>query len=50
MNFATLLVGLIVLGLVSAVCVKLYRDKKAGRYSCGGNCGSCGCCNHCKPK
>lgn len=47
-NWGSLLVGAIVLAVVVLIVIKLVRDKKAGRYTCGGNCGSCGACNgHC---
>ncbi len=47
-NWGSLLVGAIVLAVVVLIVIKLVRDKKAGRYTCGGNCGSCGACSgHC---
>lgn len=47
-NWGSLLVGAIVLAVVILIVIKLVRDKKAGRYTCGGNCGSCGACSgHC---
>ncbi len=36
-----LVVGLIVRGMI--------RDKKAGKSSCGGNCGDCGLCKFAVP-
>lgn len=44
-NWGSLLVGAIVLAVVVLIIVKLVRDKKAGKYTCGGNCGSCGACS-----
>ena len=44
-NWGSLLVGTIVLAVVVLIIVKLVRDKKAGKYTCGGNCGSCGACS-----
>lgn len=44
-NWGSLLVGAIVLSVVVLIIVKLVRDKKAGKYTCGGNCGSCGACS-----
>lgn len=38
----TLFVALIVLTVVFLVVRVLIRDKKAGKSSCGGNCGACG--------
>ena len=54
-NWGSLLVGAIVLAVAVLIVVKLVRDRKAGRFSCGGNCGSCGgncgscgaCSGHC---
>jgi len=38
----------VVLAVIVLIVMKLVRDKKAGRYTCGGNCGSCGACSgHC---
>lgn len=46
MNLATILVALAVCGVVVAIIVKAYRNKKSGKggCSCGGNCGSCNAC------
>ncbi len=43
-NWGSLVVGAVVLAVVVLIVIKLVRDKKAGRYTCGGNCGSCGAC------
>ncbi|WP_317302536.1 FeoB-associated Cys-rich membrane protein [Acidaminococcus timonensis] len=40
----TFIVGLVLFLIVAAVIRKMYRDHKAGKSSCGGNCGSCGLC------
>lgn len=40
----TFVVGLVLFLIVAAVIRKMYRDHKAGKNSCGGNCGSCGLC------
>ncbi|MBR0228336.1 MAG: FeoB-associated Cys-rich membrane protein [Clostridia bacterium] len=40
-NAGTILVSLLLLGAVTGVIVKLYRDKKKGKSSCGCNCGCC---------
>jgi predicted permease len=42
-NLATILVGAVVLAIVAAVVVKLIRDKKRNKSSCG--CGCSGCPN-----
>ncbi|MBR4538376.1 MAG: FeoB-associated Cys-rich membrane protein [Clostridia bacterium] len=47
-NAGTILVSLLLIGLVAGIIVKLRRDKKQGKSSCGGNCGCCpmgGCCH-----
>lgn len=40
-NWGTLLAGVITLAVVSLIIVKLIRDKKKGKKSCGCDCGSC---------
>ena len=47
-NWGSFAVGAVVLAVIVLRVMKLVRDKKAGRYTCGGNCGSCGACSgHC---
>ena len=47
-NWSSFAVGAVVLAVIVLIVMKLVRDKKAGRYTCGGNCGSCGACSgHC---
>ena len=47
-NWGSFAVGAVVLAVFVLIVMKLVRDKKAGRYTCGGNCGSCGACSgHC---
>ena len=47
-NWGSFAVGAVVLAVIVLIVMKLARDKKAGRYTCGGNCGSCGACSgHC---
>ena len=47
-NWGSFAVGAVVLAMIVLIVMKLVRDKKAGRYTCGGNCGSCGACSgHC---
>ena len=36
--------GLVALAAVLAAR-SIYKDKKAGKHSCGGNCGACGMCS-----
>ena len=40
-NIATILISLGLLIIVFAIIVKLVKDKKQGKSSCGGNCGHC---------
>ncbi|MEE1598995.1 FeoB-associated Cys-rich membrane protein [Acidaminococcus fermentans] len=40
----TFVVGLVLFLIVAAVIRKMYKDHKAGKSCCGGNCGSCGLC------
>lgn len=47
-NWGSLLVGAIILAVVVLIVIKLVCDRKAGKFTCGGNCGSCGACKgHC---
>ena len=40
-NAGTILVSILLAGLVTGIIVKLRKDKKRGKTSCGGNCGCC---------
>ncbi len=40
-NGVTILICLALLLIVTAITIGLVRDRKKGRSSCGGNCGSC---------
>ncbi len=40
-NLATILIGLGVLAIVALVIVKLIKDKKKGKHTCGGGCVGC---------
>ncbi|MEA4923511.1 MAG: FeoB-associated Cys-rich membrane protein [Eubacteriaceae bacterium] len=42
MNAATVIVALIVAALLALVIVKMVRDRKAGKSSCGCSCSMCG--------
>ena len=47
-NWGSLMVGTIILAVVVLIVIKLVRDRKSGKFTCGGNCGSCGACKgHC---
>ncbi|MDI9505790.1 MAG: FeoB-associated Cys-rich membrane protein [Clostridiales bacterium] len=43
-NLGTMLVALMLAGIVTAIVVKLRKDKKQGKSICSGNCGMCGSC------
>ena len=40
-NIGTIAVSLLLAGLVIGIIVRLRRDRKRGKCSCGGNCGCC---------
>lgn len=40
-NLGTIIVALVVLLILVLVTVKMISDKKQGKSSCGGGCGSC---------
>ena len=40
-NAGTIIVSIALAGLVSAIIIRLRRDKKQGKSSCGGSCGCC---------
>lgn len=46
-NAATIIVGLAVAAIVALIVRGIYRDKKAGKSSCGGGCASCPSCSIC---
>lgn len=41
-NLASVVVVLVLLGVTALIVCKMIRDRRAGRHSCGGSCGS-GC-------
>ena len=43
-NLINILVSALIVLVVALAIRSLVRDKKAGKNSCGGNCGSCGVC------
>ena len=47
-NWATIVVGVVVLAIVVAVVVKLIRDKKQHKSSCGCGCANCPMSDDCK--
>lgn len=40
-NIGSILVGAAVLAVIAAVCVKMIRDRLAGKHSCSCGCGGC---------
>lgn len=49
-NAATICVGAVVAAVVALIVRGMYRDHKAGKHACGGNCGSCSACSGCRPQ
>ena len=47
-NIGTVIVSLILAAAVAAVIVKLIRDKRRGRTSCGCGCDRCPSANGCR--
>lgn len=45
-NLATIAVTLVIIAIVTAIVVYMYREKKKGHCSCGGNCAACSACHH----
>ena len=40
-NAGTIIVCLVLIGLVTGIILRLRKDKKQGKSSCGCNCGCC---------
>ena len=40
-NAGTIAVSLILIALVATIIIRLRKDKKQGKSSCGSNCGCC---------
>lgn len=49
-NLATIIVSLILASAIILVVRKLYKDKKAGKSSCGCNCSGCPSSSVCHSK
>ncbi|MEG0770614.1 MAG: FeoB-associated Cys-rich membrane protein [Clostridia bacterium] len=43
-NLPTIAVGVVVLGIVVLIIIKIFYDKKNGKSSCGGDCSHCSHC------
>ena len=46
-NIGTIVISLILVGIISAIVVKLIKDKKQGKSSCGCGCTNCAMRGHC---
>ena len=44
-NAANIIVTAVLIAVVTLIVRKMIRDRKDGKSSCGGNCGSCGLCS-----
>ena len=40
-NIGTIIISLALLGLVTGIIIRMRKDKKQGKSSCGCNCGHC---------
>lgn len=40
-NLGTILITVVLVTILAAIVVKLVRDKRKGKSSCGGNCAYC---------
>lgn len=49
-NLPTILVGAAIVALIVFVAVKMFRDKKKGKSSCGCNCTNCPSAEICHTK
>lgn len=50
-NAGTIVVSLLLIGAVALIVIRLRRDRKQGKCSCGGNCGCCPMAGSChKPQ
>lgn len=49
-NAATIIICLVLAVIVAAIIVKMVRDKKKGRSSCGCNCAHCAMAGSCHKK
>ena len=49
-NLANIIVGVIVFSVITLAVIKLVRDKKNHKSSCGGGCAGCPSKGMCHPK
>lgn len=50
LNLANIIVIAVIALVVFFIIRSMVMDKRAGRSSCGGNCGSCAGCGACHPQ
>ena len=46
-NLGTILITVVLVTILAAIVVKLVRDKRKGKSSCGGNCAHCALGGYC---
>ncbi len=49
-NLATIIICLVLAGIVAAIIVRLVKEKKKGKSSCGCNCSHCAMSGSCHKK
>lgn len=48
--WSTILIGIVLAGVVALIIVKMIRDKKKGKHSCGCGCENCPSAGMCHKK
>ncbi|MDE6722947.1 MAG: FeoB-associated Cys-rich membrane protein [Eubacterium sp.] len=49
-NLSTIIIAVIVIGILAAIIVKMIKDKKKGKSSCGCGCENCAASEICHKK
>ena len=49
-NLSTIIIAVIVIGILAAIIVKMIKDKKKGKSSCGCGCSNCAASEICHKK
>ena len=49
-NLGNIIISLVLLAVVVGIIIKLIKDKKNGKSSCGCNCGNCAMSGSCHAK
>ncbi len=47
---ATIVIGLVLFAVVAGIVIKIAKDKKSGKSSCGCGCKGCAMAEHCHSK